>query len=77
MLVGYVVRTHVVLVNDRESVGEVKGLALGDHGRDLFPGSTLRSIRKQVHNDRALADSLGDVKQSFTGNPTVFLRLFP
>ena len=79
LVIPYVRRstTHVLLVDDRETVGEVKGLALGDHGGDFWPCCRLRSIRQEVHDDRALANCLGDVEQGLSWNPAVFLGLLP
>lgn len=71
------VLTHVLLVNNRETVGEVEGLSLGDQGSDLGPGRRLGGIGKQVHDDGTLLDSLWDIEQGLSGNPTVLLSLLP
>ena len=69
--------TYVLLVNNGETVGEVEGLSLGDQGSDLGPGRRLGGIRKQVHDDGSLLDSLGDIEKSLSGDPTVLLSLLP
>jgi hypothetical protein len=58
-------------------VGEVEGLALGDEGSDLGPSLGLGGIGKQVHDDGTPVDSLGDVEQGLSGDPTVLLSLLP
>lgn len=58
-------------------MGEVEGLSLGDQGSDLGPGRRLGGIRKQVHDDGSLLDSLGDIEKSLSGDPTVLLSLLP
>jgi hypothetical protein len=70
-------RTYVLLVDNGETVGEVEGLSLGDQGSDLGPGGRLGGIRKQVHDDGSLLDSLGDIEKSLSGDPTVLLSLLP
>lgn len=58
-------------------MGKVEGLSLGDKGSDLGPGGRLSGIRKQVHDDGTLLDSLGDIKEGLSGDPTVLLSLLP
>jgi hypothetical protein len=44
-------------------VREVEGLDLGDERRELRPRRRLRSIREQVHDDRAALDGLFNGEQ--------------
>jgi hypothetical protein len=67
----------LVGVNDRETVSKVKSLALGDEGLNLLPSLGLGGIREQVHDDGTLVDSLGDIEQSLSWNPTVLDSLLP
>jgi hypothetical protein len=58
-------------------VGKVEGLALGDERSDLGPGRGLGSVGKQVHDDGSLLDSLRDIKEGLSGDPSVLLSLLP
>ena len=58
----------VVLVDDRETVGEVEGLALGDEGRDLGPCLRLGGVGEQVHDDGSTLDGLLNGEESLTGD---------
>jgi hypothetical protein len=58
-------------------VGKVEGLALGDEGSNLGPSRGLSGIGKQVHDDGTLFDSLRDVEEGLSGDPTVLLSLLP
>ena len=69
--------TYVLLVDDGETVGEVKSLALGDQGGDLGPGGRLSGIRQEVHDNGTSLDSLGDVEQGLALDPSVLLGLLP
>ena len=66
-----------VLENGGESVGEVKGLALGDHRAKSGPGLTLSGIGEKVHNNGTLLDSGVDVEQVLAGDPAVLDSLLP
>jgi hypothetical protein len=52
-------------------------LSLGDLGLDCRPGLTLGSIRKQVHNNGTLGDSLVDLEESLSWNPSILLSILP
>jgi len=83
----------LVLENWGETVGEVEGLiesawanktlfgaaylSLGDLGLDCWPGLALRSIRKQVHDDGTLGDSLIDLEEGLSWNPAILLSVLP
>jgi hypothetical protein len=69
--------TYVVLVDNRETVGKVEGLALGDQRSNLGPGGRLGGVGKQVHDDGSLLDSLRDIKEGLSGDPSVLLSLLP
>lgn len=56
---------------------EVKGLSGGDKGLDVVPRLRLGSIRKQVHDDGTLVDSLLDGEKGLTGNESVLDSLLP
>lgn len=69
--------THVLGVDDGETVGEVEGLALGDERSDLRPGLGLSSVREQVHDDGTPVDGLWDVEEGLSWNPSILLSLLP
>lgn len=62
----------LILVNNGETVREVKGLSWGQERSHLGPDSLLVSIRKQVHDDGSLLGSLQDGEQVLSGNPSFF-----
>jgi hypothetical protein len=70
-------RTHVLLVDDGETVSKVQGLSLGDQGFDLVPSLRLSGIGQEVHDDSTLVDSFLDREQALAGDPTVLLSLLP
>ena len=60
----------VILVDDRETVREVKGLLLGEVWLHHFPLSRLGSVGKQVHDDGTLLESLFDGEEVLALNLT-------
>lgn len=58
----------VVLVDNRETMREVKGLALGNEGLELRPGLRLGGVGKQVHDDGTAVDSLLNGKEGLSWN---------
>ena len=51
-----------VLENGGETVGEVKGLSLGEERLNLGPGLGLGSIGEEVHDDGTLVDGGLDIE---------------
>lgn len=58
----------IVLVDNREAMREVKGLALGDQGCNLGPGLRLGGIGEEVHDDRSTVNCFFDWEKSFSGH---------
>jgi hypothetical protein len=52
-------------------------LSLGDLWLDCWPGLTLSSITEQVHNDGTLGDSLINVEEVLSWNPSILLSVLP
>ena len=68
---------RLVLVHDRETVRKVQRLAGSDILLQVRPRRRLRSIRQQVHENRALRRSLLNRKQVLARHPAVRLGLAP
>ena len=67
----------VVLVDNREPVREVEGLALLDVWFDCGPGLGLRSIGEEIHDDGSLLERLLDGEEVFASDPAVLLGELP
>jgi hypothetical protein len=67
----------VVLEHDRETMGEVEGLALGNERCNGRPCLRLGGIGQKVHDDSTLADGLFDREKGLAGDPTIFHGLPP
>lgn len=65
----------LVLVDNRETMGEVKGLARSDERCHLGPNSLLVGIREQVHDNGSFLGSLKDREKVLAWNPAFFNSL--
>lgn len=52
-------------------------LSLGDLGLDCWPGLTLSSITEEVHDDGSSGDSLVNLEESLSWDPSIFLGILP
>jgi hypothetical protein len=60
----------LVLVDNGETVREVKGLSGSQKREHIRPDSLLESIRKQVHDNGSLLGGFQDGEQVLSGNPS-------
>jgi hypothetical protein len=60
----------LVIVDNGETVREVKGLSGSQERKHIGPDGLLESIRKQVHDNGGLLGSLQDGEQVLSGNPS-------
>ena len=66
-----------IVINDRETVAEVEGVARIQIAFDLRPADFLRSIRQEVLNNGTLLNGFFDFEERFARHKAVFFRAVP